>query len=185
MPHRVRDTVTAPLRQRVNDPQAQHPGCAPNAPRCLQGCRTDARVRLTADASRLTVPAAIPSRALSVAGQSRRRSSGTHCAVGPRRSPRRTCTHSCRCVLPSNAAEGPYRRIRSSAGVAAPWWSRHVVGQIIANHAMETNDEFPSIPATQEAVIPGCATRTRVYPSSALSLSKSATADLDAQARNP
>src|SRR3981189_2504745 len=27
--------------------------------------------------------------------------------------------------------------------------------------------------------------RTRVYPSSALSLSKSATADLDAQARNP
>src|SRR6266478_3729733 len=35
------------------------------------------------------------------------------------------------------------------------------------------------------AVIPGCATRTRVYPSSAISLSKSATADLDAQARNP
>src|SRR6267378_803774 len=34
-------------------------------------------------------------------------------------------------------------------------------------------------------VIPGCATRTRVYSSSALSLSKSATADLDAQARNP
>src|SRR5229473_3719071 len=31
----------------------------------------------------------------------------------------------------------------------------------------------------------GCATRTRVYPSSAISLSKSATADLDAQARNP
>src|SRR5882762_584264 len=31
----------------------------------------------------------------------------------------------------------------------------------------------------------GCATGTRVYPSSAISLSKSATADLDAQARNP
>src|SRR5216684_256642 len=31
----------------------------------------------------------------------------------------------------------------------------------------------------------GCADRTRVYPSSAISLSKSATADLDAQARNP
>jgi hypothetical protein len=34
-------------------------------------------------------------------------------------------------------------------------------------------------------VIPGCAIRTRVYLSSAISLSKSATADLDAQARNP
>src|ERR1700675_4132007 len=31
-------------------------------------------------------------------------------------------------------------------------------------------------------VMPGCANRTRVYPSSAISLSKSATADLDAQA---
>src|SRR5439155_12168232 len=34
-------------------------------------------------------------------------------------------------------------------------------------------------------VIPGCANRIRVYPSSAISWSKSATADLDAQARNP
>src|SRR5882757_3958699 len=34
-------------------------------------------------------------------------------------------------------------------------------------------------------VIPGCAHRSRVYPTSALSMSKSATADLDAQARNP
>ena len=46
--------------------------------------------------------------------------------------------------------------------------------------------------ASPDTVIPrcaiahrGCATRTRVYPSSAISLSKSATADLDAQARNP
>src|SRR5450631_2119107 len=37
---------------------------------------------------------------------------------------------------------------------------------------------------TSNAVIPGCANRTRVYPSSAMLLSKSATADLDAQARN-
>src|SRR3979490_667185 len=41
------------------------------------------------------------------------------------------------------------------------------------------------IGSSYDCVIPGCATRTRVYPSSAISLSKSATADLDAQARNP
>src|SRR3979490_3434833 len=41
------------------------------------------------------------------------------------------------------------------------------------------------IGSSYDCVIPGCATRTRVYPSSAISLSKPATADLDAQARNP
>src|SRR6266481_5062371 len=50
----------------------------------------------------------------------------------------------------------------------------------------------PALDRTNADVIPrcasahrGCATRTRVYPGSAISLSKSATADLDAQARNP
>jgi hypothetical protein len=43
----------------------------------------------------------------------------------------------------------------------------------------------PGLRQGSNAVVPGCATRTRVYPNSALSMSKSATADLDAQTRHP
>ena len=66
-------------------------------------------------------PAATAWPAGSAAAQSRRRSSGRHCRACARRSPRRTCTHSCRCGPPLHSAAGRCRNIRSSAGVAAPW----------------------------------------------------------------
>ena len=93
---------------------------------------TGARACPMADASRRRRRAAIPLPAGSAAEQNRRRSSGRHCGACSRRSPRRTCTHSCRCALPSNAAEDPCRNIRSSAGVAAPWSS--LAAEATADH---------------------------------------------------
>jgi hypothetical protein len=84
----------------------------------------------------------------SAAGRNRRRSSGTHCATCFRHSPRKTCTHSCRCALPLSSAEDPCRNIRSSAGVAAPWSTHDVwARRIIANQPPDSNDESPSISA--------------------------------------
>ena len=85
-------------------------------------------------------PAAIHARAGSAVGQSRRRSSGRHCAAWSRRSRRRRCIRRSRCAPPSRSAEGPCRNIRSSAGVAAPWRSPSVLMRpTIANHC--TGDE--------------------------------------------
>ncbi len=71
---------------------------------------------------RRTRPAAARLRAGSAAAQSRRRSSGRHCAACSRRNPRRTCIRRSRSAPPSHLAAGPCRNIRSSAGVAVPWW---------------------------------------------------------------
>ena len=99
-----------------------------------------------AGASRPSIPAAIPLRAGSAAERNHRRSSGTRCGAWSRRNPRRMCIRKCRCGLPSRQAEDPCRNIRSSAEVAAPWWSRAVgVVRIFANRAREANDESPSI----------------------------------------
>jgi hypothetical protein len=78
-----------------------------------------------ADAFRPTRRAAIRLQAGSAAARNRRRSSGTHCAASARRSPRRTCTRSCRYALPWSSAADPCRNIRSSVAAAAPWWSPH------------------------------------------------------------
>src|ERR1019366_2463378 len=45
--------------------------------------------------------------------------------------------------------------------------------------SIETEKALAAARASTNFVIPGCANRTRVYPSSAISLSKSATAGLD------
>jgi hypothetical protein len=108
----------------VNAAPAEYPESAPNAPRYPRDCRTGARACPTAAASPPIIPAATPLPAVSAAVQSRRRSSGTHCEAWSRRSPHRRCIQRCRCALPLNSAAGPCRNIRSSAGVAAPWWSR-------------------------------------------------------------
>ena len=99
---------------------------------------------------RRTRPAAVRSRAGSAAAQSRRRSSGRHCAACSRRNPRRTCIRRSRSARPSRSAAGPCRNIRSSAEVAAPWWSRRVrdlTQRIIANRASRESrmTRFPSI----------------------------------------
>jgi putative hemolysin len=103
---------------------AEYREASPNARRDRQGCRTNARACPRGDASQPTIQDAIPLRAGSAARQNRRRSSGIHCAACSRRSPHRMCIRKSRCALPQHAVEDPYRNIRSSAGVAAPWSSR-------------------------------------------------------------
>ena len=121
-------------------------------------------------------PAAIPLRGGSAAARSRRRSSSRHCRSWSPRSPRRRCIHRSRSAPPANGAEDPCRNIRSSAGVAVPWSSRDVwTRRTIANQTRDANGESPSISAMPVSfprcaiAHRGCANRTRVDPSSAIS----------------
>jgi hypothetical protein len=115
---------TTGVSTRVTAAPAEYPEASPNARRDRRDCTRDARACPTAGASQPTIQGAIPLRAGSAARQNRRRSSGIHCAACSRRSPHRMCIRKSRCALPQHAVEDPYRSIRSSAGVAAPWSSR-------------------------------------------------------------
>jgi len=133
--------------------RAGYPEASPSARQFRPDCRRGVSACPTGAASRPTIRAAIPSRGGSAARQNRRRSSGTHCAVCSRRSPHRTCIRNCKCAPPPKLAEGLYRNTRSSAGFAAPWWSRDVwATRIIANQPLNANAESPSISAISRKI---------------------------------